>query len=353
MNTSGGIFDIDTHRSKADALDEQTSAEGFWNNQENAQKVLKEAKTHRRIVESYETLHQDVVEYEIYLELFDDAPEEAESKLIELEKGTRELELAKMLSGKDDNKDCIITIKPGAGGTESQDWASMLFRMYTRYLERRGYSFNVIDIQPGQEAGIKEASIEVTGDHPFGYLKAETGVHRLVRISPFDSNARRHTSFASVFVIPDVEDMGEIEINQGDIRIDTFRASGAGGQHINKTDSAIRITHFPTNIVVTCQSERSQHRNRDSAMKMLKARLYQRHLEEEAKKRAEIEETKGDIAWGNQIRNYVFHPYKLVKDVRTGVETGNVDNVMDGDIHEFVSAFLLGQRRDKHGASKE
>jgi len=258
-----------------------------------------------------------------------------------------------MLSGRNDDKDCIITIKPGAGGTESQDWAQMLFRMYTRYLERQDYKYRVIDLQPGAEAGIKEASIEVSGDHPYGYLKAEIGVHRLVRISPFDSNARRHTSFASVFILPDVQDVGEIEIEQSDLRIDTFRASGAGGQHVNKTDSAIRITHIPSGVVVSCQSERSQHRNKDSAMKMLRARLYQKKMEEEAKKRAELEESKGDIAWGSQIRSYVFHPYKMVKDLRTGVETSNVDNVMDGDIHEFVTSFLIGQRRDKHGAAKD
>jgi len=334
-------------------LDEQAAAEGFWDDQENAQKVLKAASVHRRVVESFETVASEVDDYEIYLELFDEEPEEAERALSKLEREVEELELRKMLSGRDDDKGCIITIKPGAGGTESQDWAHMLFRMYTRYLERQDYDFDVIDLQPAQEAGIKEASIEVRGDHPFGYLKAEIGVHRLVRISPFDSNARRHTSFASVFVYPEVEDAGEIEINPADLRVDTFRASGAGGQHINKTDSAIRITHMPTGIVVTCQTERSQHRNRDSAMKMLLARLYQLQQEEEMKKRSELEESKGDISWGNQIRSYVFHPYKMVKDLRTGVETSNVDDVMDGDIHEFVTAFLLGQKRDKHAAAKE
>lgn len=315
--------------------------------------MLKSAASHRRIVENFEGVQQETDDYEVYLELFEDEPGEAEKALLKLEKRVGELELAKMLSGKDDRKGCIVQIKPGAGGTESQDWAQMLFRMYTRYLERQGYDFDIIDLQPGQEAGIKEASIDVSGDHPFGYLKAEIGVHRLVRISPFDSNARRHTSFASVFVYPEVEDTGEIEINQSDLRVDTFRASGAGGQHVNKTDSAIRITHIPTGIVVSCQTERSQHRNRDSAMKMLLAKLYQRQLEEEMKKRSELEDTKGDIAWGNQIRSYVFHPYKMVKDLRTGVETSNVDEVMDGDIHEFIAAFLIGQRRDKHGASKE
>ena len=315
--------------------------------------MLKAASSHRRILEQYDSLARDVQDFELYLELFDEDPADSEKTLLSLESRTEVLEVAKMLSGPNDSKPCIITIKPGAGGTESQDWAEMLFRMYTRYLERMEYAFSVIDLQPAQEAGIKEASIEVEGDHPFGYLKAETGVHRLVRISPFDSNARRHTSFASVFVFPQVEDNDEIEINQSDIRVDTFRASGAGGQHINKTDSAIRITHFPSGIVVSCQTERSQHRNRDSAMKMLRARLYQRKLDEEAKKRQELEATKGDIGWGSQIRSYVFHPYKMVKDLRTGVETSNVDDVMDGNIHEFITAFLLGKKRVKHGAEEE
>jgi peptide chain release factor 2 len=334
-------------------LDEKATEEGFWDDQERAQKILKAAASHRRILEKYDELVKDTDEFEVYLELWDDDPAEGMKALESLETRTEELEVAKMLGGRDDSKGAIITIKPGAGGTESQDWAQMLYRMYTRYLERMEYDFSVIDLQPGQEAGIKEASIEVEGDHPYGYLKAETGVHRLVRISPFDSNARRHTSFASVFVLPQVEDDAEIEINQSDLRVDTFRASGAGGQHVNKTDSAIRITHLPTNIVVSCQTERSQHRNRDSAMKMLKARLYQKKMEEEAKKRAELEESKGDIAWGNQIRSYVFHPYKMVKDLRTGVETSNVDNVMDGEIHEFITNFLLGKTRDKHGAADE
>jgi peptide chain release factor 2 len=353
QNSCGGIFDLPGHREKLAKLDKLATEEGFWDDQEAAQKILKEASTHRKLIEDYDSLAEEVEEFEIYLELFDDSPDEAEKALENLVSHIDQMELAKMLSGRDDDKDCIITIKPGAGGTESQDWAQMLFRLYTRYLERREYKFSVIDLQPGTEAGIKEASIEVSGDHPFGYLKAETGVHRLVRISPFDSNARRHTSFASVFVLPDAGDIPEIELDMSDVRVDTFRSSGAGGQHVNKTDSAIRLTHFPSGLVVSCQNERSQHKNRDAAIKMLKARLYQRHLEEEAKKRAEIEETKSDIGWGNQIRSYVFHPYKMVKDLRTGVETSNVDQVMDGDIHQFITEFLLGRKRAKHGAQTE
>ncbi len=273
---------------------------------------------------------------------------EAETILAKLNERVEEMELRRMLSGPNDARDCILNIKPGAGGTESQDWASMLFRMYVRYLERRGYTYRVIDLQPGEEAGIKSAAVEVSGDHPYGYLKAESGVHRLVRISPFDSNARRHTSFASVFVYPDAEEIGEIEINPADLRVDTYRASGAGGQHVNKTDSAVRLTHIPTGIVATCQAERSQHRNREAAMRFLKAKLYQKKLEEELKKKAELEEMKSDIGWGNQIRSYVFHPYKMVKDLRTGVETSNVEQVMDGDIHPFITAYLIGRKREKH-----
>ena len=246
-----------------------------------------------------------------------------------------------MLSGEDDSRDAILTIHPGAGGTESNDWAQMLLRMYLRYCERAGFHTTILDEQPGETAGLKSATVEVTGNYVYGYLKAEIGVHRLVRISPFDFNSRRHTSFASVFVYPEVEEDDEIEINPQDLKIDTFRASGAGGQHVNKTDSAVRITHLPTNIVVTCQSERSQHRNRDNAMKILRARLYQKKKEEEDQKRQELEESKMDIAWGSQIRSYVFHPYNMVKDHRTSVETSNTQAVMDGDIDKFIEAYLL------------
>ncbi len=345
----GGIFDIDSHRQKADELDKIATGEGFWDDQEKAQSTLKKASTHRKMVDRYDDVHTAAEDFEIYLELIEEEAEETEAALLALEREVGKLELAKMLSGPDDSKDCIITIKPGAGGTESQDWAQMLFRLYSRYLERQDYSYKIIDLQPASEAGIKEASLEVSGDHPYGYLKAEVGVHRLVRISPFDSNARRHTSFASVFVVPLVEEDDEIDVDMADVRVDTFRASGAGGQHVNKTDSAIRMTHIPTGVVSSCQSERSQHRNRDSALKMLKAKLLLAKREEENKKKAELEESKGDIGWGSQIRSYVFHPYKMVKDHRTGVETSNVDNVMDGDIQDFISSFLIGKRSAKHG----
>ena len=245
-----------------------------------------------------------------------------------------------MLQGSDDHRGALLTVHPGAGGLESQDWAEMLTRMYTRWAERRGYSVNVLDLQPGEEAGIKSATLEVSGDDAYGYLKAEKGVHRLVRISPFDAQSRRHTSFASVFVYPQIDDTIEIEIDESDLRIDTFRASGAGGQHVNKTDSAIRITHLPTGIVVSCQQERSQHKNRATAMKMLKAGLYERALEEQEKEKAKLESTKTEIGWGNQIRSYVFQPYTMVNDHRTELKIGDVNKVMDGDLDPFIEAYL-------------
>lgn len=260
--------------------------------------------------------------------------------LTTLVKNIDKLEFETHLSGPDDHRNAIINIHPGAGGTESQDWADMLFRMYNRWAERRGFEVDLMDYQPGDEAGLKSATLEIKGDYAYGYLKAESGVHRLVRISPFDANSRRHTSFVSVHIYPVVEDAVEIEIKDEDIRIDTYRASGAGGQHVNKTSSAIRITHHPTGIVVTCQSERSQHKNRDSAMMVLKSRLYQLHLEEEAKKMEKFEKSKKKIEWGSQIRSYVFHPYNMVKDHRTSHETSNVQAVMDGDIDGFIEAYL-------------
>jgi len=256
-----------------------------------------------------------------------------------------EWEFKTMLGGEDDSRNCIMTIHAGAGGTESADWAAMLMRMYLMYIESRKWKGEVIDIQPGEQAGIKSVSIEVEGEYAFGYLKAELGIHRLVRISPFDSNARRHTSFASVFVFPEAEEGSDIVINPADLRIDTFRASGAGGQHINKTDSAIRITHLPTGIVVTCQTDRSQHRNKDSAMKFLMARLLKQQRDEESKTRNALEASKAEIGWGSQIRSYVLHPYKMVKDLRTNVETSNTEAVLDGDIGKFIEGYLMQEAK--------
>ncbi len=258
-------------------------------------------------------------------------------------------ELKTLFQEKDDARNAILTIHPGAGGTESQDWAQMLLRMYLRYAERVGFQSEVLDLQPGEEAGLKSVTVRVEGDYAFGNLAQESGVHRLVRISPFDANKRRHTSFAAVFVYPEVDEDIDIEINPDDLRIDTYRASGRGGQHVNVTDSAVRITHIPTGIVVQCQNERSQHKNKASAMKVLKSRLYELEKQKQNEKIQQMEDAKSDIAWGNQIRSYVLHPYRMIKDLRTDVEIGDVEKVLDGDIDEFIRASLL-QRKGKRPA---
>ncbi len=258
-------------------------------------------------------------------------------------------ELKTLFQEKDDARNAILTIHPGAGGTESQDWAQMLLRMYLRYAERVGFRSEVLDLQPGEEAGLKSVTVRVEGDYAFGNLAQESGVHRLVRISPFDANKRRHTSFAAVFVYPEVDEDIDIEINPDDLRIDTYRASGRGGQHVNVTDSAVRITHIPTGIVVQCQNERSQHKNKASAMKVLKSRLYELEKQKQNEKIQQMEDAKSDIAWGNQIRSYVLHPYRMIKDLRTDVEIGDVEKVLDGDIDEFIRASLL-QRKGKRPA---
>ncbi len=265
---------------------------------------------------------------------------EVESEVEFLSQEIERIEFENMLNDPDDHLNAILTIHPGAGGTESQDWAQMLMRMYLRWIERHGFQAEILDSQAGEEAGIKSVTIEVKGEYAYGYLKAEIGVHRLIRISPFDANRRRHTSFASIFVYPEVNNEIEIVVNPSELRIDTYRSSGAGGQHVNKTSSAVRITHIPTGIVVQCQSERSQHMNRENAMKILLSRLYQKKKEEEEKKLQELEKTKKEIAWGSQIRSYVFHPYNMVKDHRTKVETSNIQNVMDGELDLFIQAFL-------------
>jgi peptide chain release factor 2 len=279
---------------------------------------------------------------------------EAKTAAAEARAAAQRLELSKMLSGPQDHLNAIVEINAGAGGTESQDWAQMLYRMYTRYCERKGWQVEQGDFQPGEEAGLKSVSFIARGDHAYGWLKAEVGVHRLVRISPFDSNARRHTSFASVFVYPEVDEDIDVDVNPNDVRIDTFRASGAGGQKVNKTDSAIRMTHIPTGIVVSMQNERSQHKNRDMAWKVLKSRLYELGLRKQQAERDKIEAGKADNSFGSQIRNYVLAPYRMVKDVRTGVESGNTEAVLDGDLDPFISAYLLGVRRkDRPGSEPE
>jgi len=266
---------------------------------------------------------------------------EAGEKLAEIENRVEALEFKRILGEPDDARNAIVSINAGAGGTEAQDWAEILLRMYLRYAELNDYKTEMIEYQEGDEAGLKGATFLVQGDHAFGYLKGESGVHRLVRISPFDSNKRRHTSFASVFVVPEIDEDIEVEIDEKDLRVDTYRASGAGGQHVNKTDSAIRITHIPTNIVVSCQNERSQHQNRATAMKILRARLYELEKEKQKEKFDELQSTKKEIGWGSQIRSYVLHPYRMIKDHRTDFETGNVDPVLDGDLSEFIKNYLL------------
>jgi len=265
---------------------------------------------------------------------------EAAKKLDEVDTALGQLELRRKLGGEHDAGNAIVTLHPGAGGTEAQDWAEMLLRMYLRWAERHGFKTELVDQQPGEGAGIKSATITVEGPYAYGYLKAEAGIHRLVRISPFDSNARRHTSFASIFVYPEIDEEVEVEIDEADLRVDTYRSSGAGGQHVNKTDSAVRLTHLPSGIVVACQNERSQHKNKSMAMKILRARLYELEKEKQREKMAELNKTKKDIAWGSQIRSYVLHPYRLVKDHRTGIEIGNADGVLDGDLDRFIEAYL-------------
>lgn len=304
-----------------------------------------------KAIETWDRLSRQMEDIQVLIEL---GTEAADSETLaevhrlnqELEQKVAQAEFQKMLSGPHDRSNCFFSINAGAGGTESQDWAEMLLRMYLRYCERKGWKTDITDYQAGEEAGIKGVTFAVTGEFSYGYLKAEAGIHRLVRISPFDSNARRHTSFASVFVFPEIEDEIEVKINESDLRVDTYRSSGAGGQHVNTTDSAIRITHMPTGIVVACQTERSQHLNKATAMRVLRSKLYERELEEREVKAAEISGEKKEIGWGSQIRSYVLHPYKMVKDLRTGVETGNPDAVLDGDLEEFVVAYLMGVRRE-------
>ncbi len=335
---------------RARELEDRMAAPGFWDDPEGAQKVVAELKSLRRIYEPYRELAREVSDAEGMASLLEQDPDE--SVAVELDDQSKRLlprihalEMRSLLSEESDAHGAILSIHPGAGGTESQDWAEMLFRMYTRYLERSGWKAQVLDLQPGEEAGIKDATIQVDGEFAYGYLKAERGVHRLVRISPYDAQHQRHTSFASVFVFPQAGDDVKIELKEGDIRIDTFRASGAGGQHVNKTESAVRITHLPSGLVVQCQNERSQHRNRDAAMKILTARLYAMRLEEDREKMNALGGGKKDIAWGNQIRSYVFQPYTQVKDHRTDVVVTDVQAVMDGDLDPFIDAYLRHKER--------
>ena len=321
------------------------SGPDFWDDQEAAREVIDDANRLKGWIEPWNELNERVGNLEAMVELLEleEDPElivEFEAGLSKLEAGVEAMEVRTMLQGEDDHREAIVTIHPGAGGLESQDWAEMLMRMYTRWAERRGYAVNVLDLQPAEEGGIRNATFEILGESAFGYLKAEAGVHRLVRISPFDAQSRRHTSFASVFVYPMVEDDIEIDIDESDLRVDTYRASGAGGQHVNKTDSAVRITHEPTGIVVACQQERSQHKNRSTAMKMLRAALYQREMAEREAAKKELQEGMSDIAFGSQIRSYVFQPYTMVNDHRTEVKITDVHAVMDGELDPLIEAYL-------------
>jgi peptide chain release factor 2 len=311
--------------------------------------VLKERTSLQKIVETWEDAAQELEDLQILAELGEEGEdestlEEIRSLLPDLEKKVGRMEFARMLSGEHDANNAIFSINAGAGGTEAQDWAEMLLRMYLRFCERKGFKTEITDYQPGDEAGVKGVTFTAEGDYAYGWLRAEMGIHRLVRISPFDSSAKRHTSFCSVFVFPELSDEVEVEINDKDLKVDTYRASGAGGQHINKTDSAIRITHLPTGVVVACQSERSQHKNRATAMKQLKARLYELEVGKKEEEASALTGEKKEIAWGSQIRSYVLHPYRMVKDHRTGYEVGNTDAVLDGHLEGFVEAYLLSRK---------
>jgi peptide chain release factor 2 len=354
--TSGAIFDLPRLNSELEKLEQQAAAPSFWNDQANAQKVLQRR---RRIEEDRDLAqalqkHQDDVGVLVeWAEAGESVEGDLRQALDVFQADVDAAEIKKMLGGEHDFRNAIVTIHPGAGGTESQDWAEMLLRMYLRWSERRGFKRDMMDLQPGDEAGIKSATMNIIGEYAYGLLLAEAGVHRLVRISPFDQAARRHTSFASVYVWPDLPDDVDVDIDEKDLRIDTFRSGGRGGQHVNVTDSAVRITHLPTGLVVSCQNERSQHRNRDSAMRVLKARLFDLKLKEQQAKLEQLGGEKKDIAFGSQIRSYVLAPYRLVKDHRTKEEVGDVDRVLDGDIDMFIKAYLMKKAAGALSAAAE
>ena len=355
MGFSGGYFDVDQTMKLVESLDAETALSGFWDDNESAQKILQKRSGLQRSIEIWGHLEKEREDLEAMLELFSEEEDssmekEIRSSLTQLCEQLAQAELKAMLSGRTDFNNAFVAINSGAGGTESQDWAEMLLRMYLRWGDRYGYKTEVLDTQYGEEAGIKSATILFSGDYVFGYLKAEIGVHRLVRISPYDSNKRRHTSFASVFVYPEINDDIDVEIKEEDLKTDVYRASGPGGQGVNTTDSAVRLTHVPSGIVVQCQNERSQHKNKASALKVMKARLYEMEQEKLGEEKKEMEKQKKKIEWGSQIRSYVLHPYQLIKDLRTGLEAGNVDAVLEGDLQPFIQAFL---RFDKTGEEAE
>ena len=341
-------FDLTARRHKIEELNAQTLQEDFWSNPDHAQSVLRKMNAIKDVVDAYDSLHTTLISLQETQELLKMEMDEeimmlAEEEYQDMEKSFDDFEIKILLSHEYDQSNAILELHPGAGGTESMDWTEMLYRMYSRWAANKGFKVTVLDYLAGEEAGIKSVTILIEGDMAYGYLKAEKGVHRLVRISPFDSGARRHTSFASADVMPQFNDEIEIDIKPDDLIVETKRASGAGGQHINKTDSAVRMVHKPTGLVATCQNGRSQHENREEALRILKSRIYQRMIEEQEAKLAAIKGEQKAIEWGSQIRSYVFHPYSLVKDVRTGYETGNVQAVMDGDLDNFIYAYLKAQ----------
>ena len=348
MKSSEVFFDLENKKSEVASIDSKLSSPEIWKDLSLSQTLQQNKKRLEKSLAYHLKIEVKKEELEVLLELAGEGENiEAELKqaLSDFSQALDEAELQTLFFDKDDIRNAILTIHPGAGGTESQDWAQMLFRMYLRFAERRDFKGEVIDSTPGEEAGIKNATLRIEGDYAFGSLSQESGVHRLVRISPYDANKRRHTSFAAVFVFPEVDEDIEVDINPEELRIDTYRASGRGGQHVNVTDSAVRITHIPTGIVVQCQNERSQHKNKATAMKVLRARLYELEKKKKKEKFEKLEDSKTEIAWGNQIRSYVLHPYKLIKDLRTNIEIGNVDSVLDGDLDEFIKASLILRKK--------
>jgi peptide chain release factor 2 len=344
--SSGSIFDQESKRARLAVLDKEMAKPGFWDDPQGAKEVMRERSELEHSLISLDKLLARLEDTQVLLELAQEEEDKATGKevaaaLEELERGVARLEAARLLGDPDDGRSAIVNINAGAGGTDAQDWAEMLLRLYSRFGERQGFEVRLLDLQEGEEAGIKSATIEINGYQAYGQLKGETGIHRLVRISPFDASHRRHTAFASVFVSPQVDDDIEIEIKEADLRVDVFRASGAGGQHVNKTSSAVRLTHIPTGVVVQCQNEKSQHRNKELAMKVLRARLYEMELAKREVEKKQIHDSHQEIGWGSQIRSYVLAPYRLSKDHRTGVEVGNVDAVLDGDLDQFIQGFLL------------
>ena len=350
------IFDIVGKETRSAELERLMAKQDFWESQEASRDVLKERSELNEMILTWRNLAAELEDNDLLFEMAVEEQDElnlqeVKRKLNELQKKYRELELRQMLSDENDDKNAIVSINAGAGGTEAQDWTEMLLRMYLRWCEKKNFKVEMIDLLEGEEAGVKNVTFTASGPYANGMLKAESGVHRLVRISPFDASGRRHTSFAAVLVFPEIDDKIEVEIKQSDLRVDTYRASGAGGQHVNKTSSAVRITHMPTGIVVQCQNEKSQHRNRDIALKILKARLYERERRAQKLKMQETHDNLDEIAWGNQIRSYVMQPYRLVKDHRTNVEKGNVESVLDGELDDFIEAYLLSSLSAKESAA--